>query len=84
MNLVAEHRLRMLHGSPVYKQWSASQKQQTAPSNKLSIKIEQVLEVSAWIPCVLHNSKLAGSLCECLAVVFRLKLALYLCKAPGW
>lgn len=45
MNLVAEHRLRMLHSSPVYKGWSLNQKQQTAPSSLLSIKIEQVLEV---------------------------------------
>ena len=45
MNLVAEHRLRMLHSSPVYKGWSLNQKQQAAPSSLLSIKIEQVLEV---------------------------------------
>lgn len=45
MNLVAEHRLRMLHSSPVYKEWNINQKQQTAPSSLLSIKIEQVLEV---------------------------------------
>ncbi|KAL0040935.1 hypothetical protein WJX79_010523 [Trebouxia sp. C0005] len=44
MNLVAEHRLRMLHSSPVYKGWSLNQKQQTAPPSLLSIKIEQVLE----------------------------------------
>ena len=49
MNLVAEHRLRMLHSSPVYKGWSINQKQQTAPSSLLSIKIEQVLEVRP--PC---------------------------------
>lgn len=45
MDLVAEHRLRMLHSSPAFKQWTAGQKQQTGSSSKLSIKIEQVLEV---------------------------------------
>lgn len=49
MNLVAEHRLRMLHGSPVYKQWQANQKRQAAPASKLSIKIEQVLEVNCGL-----------------------------------
>ncbi|KAL3154475.1 hypothetical protein ABBQ32_013941 [Trebouxia sp. C0010 RCD-2024] len=44
MNLVAEHRLRMLHTSPAFKQWQETQKRQPSPTSKLSIKIEQVLE----------------------------------------
>ena len=46
MDLVAEHRLRMLHTSGAYEKWQAVQKTQPHPSSKLSIKIEQVLEVS--------------------------------------
>lgn len=45
MNLVAEHRIRMLHSSPAFTQWQDNQKKQPSPSSKLSIKIEQVLEV---------------------------------------
>ena len=47
MNLVAEHRIRMLHSSPAFRQWQDHQKKQPSPSSKLSIKIEQVLEVHA-------------------------------------
>ena len=50
MNLVAEHRLRMLHNSPAFKQWQETQKRQPSPSSKLSIKIEQVLEVTTHGP----------------------------------
>ena len=46
MDLVAEHRLRMLHTSGAYAKWQIVQKTQPHPSSKLSIKIEQVLEVS--------------------------------------
>lgn len=45
MNLVAEHRIRMLHSSPAFTQWQDNQKKHPSPSSKLSIKIEQVLEV---------------------------------------
>ena len=45
MNLVAEHRIRMLHSSPAFRQWQGNQKKQPSPASKLSIKIEQVLEV---------------------------------------
>lgn len=51
MDLVAEHRLRMLHTSGAYEKWQAVQKTQPHPSSKLSIKIEQVLEVSLSCMC---------------------------------
>lgn len=50
MNLVAEHRLRMLRTSPAFKQWQETQKRQPPLSSKLSIKIEQVLEVTTHCP----------------------------------
>ena len=45
MDLVAEHRLRMLRTSNAYAKWQAMHKSQPNTSSKLSIKIEQVLEV---------------------------------------
>ena len=57
MNLVAEHRIRMLHSSPAFTQWQDNQKKQPSPSSKLSIKIEQVLEVPActYLPYVCNT-----------------------------
>lgn len=49
MDLVAEHRLRMLRTSNAYAKWQAMQKSLPNTSSKLSIKIEQVLEVcDSW------------------------------------
>ena len=49
MDLVAEHRLRMLRTSNAYAKWQAMQKSLPNTSSKLSIKIEQVLEVGdSW------------------------------------
>lgn len=45
MDLVAEHRLRMLRTSDAFCRWQSLQKAQPNASSKLSIKIEQVLEV---------------------------------------
>lgn len=53
MDLVAEHRLRMLRTSGAFAKWQSLQKTQPNASSKLSIKIEQVLEVSS-----IRNSRL--------------------------
>lgn len=55
MDLVAEHRLRMLRTSNAFAKWQSLQKAQPNALSKLSIKIEQVLEVGG-----MHTTR-----CQC-------------------
>ena len=86
MNLVAEHRIRMLHSSPAFTQWQDNQKKQPSPSSKLSIKIEQVLEVPTCAagPAYTHLSCFAMHTCPvCSAQINCCRLQLFKCETQS-